>query len=261
MVLLAGGIVLDSCQSKQPTKQQETGAYYTCPMHHQIHEDKPGNCPICGMKLIKVASSGKTDKMPLDSALSYLTEPVTQTVVGSFKVIEPVITQQEDTLTVDGYIGFDQRDINMVNTRVAGRIENLYVRYTNQRIHKGQPLMKIYSPELLSVQRNLLQVMQDKDQTLINSLKAQLINLGMQATEIQRVMQSGQALSSITIINFHLFGGFIIKGFCLINIAAFLFPTLPVCSVSHSIYHNIPFASSSDHSRPSVFHKYLRYFH
>lgn len=199
MVLLAGGIVLDSCQSKQPTKQQETGAYYTCPMHHQIHEDKPGNCPICGMKLIKVASSDKTDKMPLDSALSYLTEPVTQTVVGSFKVIEPVKAKPNDTLVADGYIGFDQRDVNTVSSRVAGRIETLYVRYANQRIHKGQPLMKIYSPDLLSAQRNLLQVMQDKDQTLINSLKAQLINLGMQATEIQRVMQSGQALSSITI--------------------------------------------------------------
>lgn len=199
MALLAGVILLDSCQSNQATKQQQTGTYYTCPMHHQIHEDKPGNCPICGMKMIKVASSGRTDKMSIDSALSYLTEPVTQTVVGSFKVIEPVKTQQEDTLTADGHIGFDQRNINMVNTRVAGRIENLYVRYANQHIHKGQPLMKIYSPELLSAQRNLLQVMQDKDQTLINSMKAQLINLGMKTTEIQRVMQSGQALSSITI--------------------------------------------------------------
>jgi Cu(I)/Ag(I) efflux system membrane fusion protein len=151
------------------------------------------------MKLIKVASSDKTDKMPLDSALSYLTEPVTQTVVGSFKVIEPVKAKPNDTLVADGYIGFDQRDVNTVSSRVAGRIETLYVRYANQRIHKGQPLMKIYSPDLLSAQSNLLQVMQDKDQTLINSLKAQLINLGMQATEIQRVMQSGQALSSITI--------------------------------------------------------------
>ncbi len=27
--------------------------YYTCPMHPQIHQDKPGKCPICGMTLIK----------------------------------------------------------------------------------------------------------------------------------------------------------------------------------------------------------------
>jgi Cu(I)/Ag(I) efflux system membrane fusion protein len=120
-------------------------------------------------------------------------------VVGSFKVIEPVKTSPSDTITADGTIGFDQRDINMVNTRVTGRIEKLYVRYTNQRIHKGQPLMEIYSPELLSVQRNLLQVILDKDQTLINPLKAQLLNLGMQTSEIQKVIQSGEPLSSIVI--------------------------------------------------------------
>ena len=27
--------------------------YFTCPMHPQIHQDKPGKCPICGMTLIK----------------------------------------------------------------------------------------------------------------------------------------------------------------------------------------------------------------
>ena len=27
--------------------------YYTCPMHAQIKEGKPGNCPICGMTLVK----------------------------------------------------------------------------------------------------------------------------------------------------------------------------------------------------------------
>lgn len=28
-------------------------SYYTCVMHPQIHEDKPGQCPICGMTLVK----------------------------------------------------------------------------------------------------------------------------------------------------------------------------------------------------------------
>lgn len=176
-----------------------TGIYYTCLMHHQVHKDKPGNCPICGMKLTEIVPSGKTDTMSLDAALSYLTEPVTQTVVGSFKVIEPVETDPSYTVTADGTIGFDQRDINMINTRVTGRIEKLYVRYTNQRIHKGEPLMEIYSPELLSVQKNLLQATQEKDQTLIHSLKAQLLNLGMQNTEIQKLMHSGQPLLRIII--------------------------------------------------------------
>lgn len=198
-LILVIAILFAGCQSKQTAKQQQKGVYYTCSMHPQIHKDKPGNCPICGMKLIKVTPSANTDKMPLDSALSYLTEPVTQTVVGSFKVIEPVTSDPGDTITADGYIGFDQRDINTVSTRVTGRIEKLYVKYTNQQIQKGQPLMEIYSPELLSAQRNLLQVMQDKDQTLISSLKAQLVNLGMRIAEIQKVLQNKQPLTNIII--------------------------------------------------------------
>jgi len=40
----------DSTQSNQKMKKQAT--YYTCPMHPQIHEAKPGSCPICGMNLV-----------------------------------------------------------------------------------------------------------------------------------------------------------------------------------------------------------------
>lgn len=200
MILFSSALLFSGCQSKQTRNQHpETGFYYTCPMHHQIHKDKPGYCPICGMKLIKVSLSSDEEQTPLDSALSYLTEPVTQTVVGSFKVIEPVTAAPEDTVTADGYIGFDERDVNRVNTRITGRIEKLYIRYANQHIRKGQPLMVIYSPQLVSAERNLLQAVQDKDQTLIDGLKEQLLNLGMQPSEIQKIIQRGNPLVDITI--------------------------------------------------------------
>ncbi|HSA59441.1 MAG TPA: efflux RND transporter periplasmic adaptor subunit [bacterium] len=45
---------LSSCaKSGQHEKDPDT-AYYTCPMHHQIHMDHPGQCPICGMDLVRV---------------------------------------------------------------------------------------------------------------------------------------------------------------------------------------------------------------
>src|SRR5690625_3254643 len=188
------------CQSEQTgKKQQEIGSYYTCSMHHQIHEDKPGNCPICGMKLIKVTPKSGDNNMPLDSSLSYLTQPVTKTVVGSFKVIEPVKTKPNDTIEADGYIGFDKRSINKINSRVTGRIDKLYVKYTNKSIRKGQPLMTIYSPELISAQRDLLQAIRDNDHSIISALKLKLLNLGMKKSEIKQVVQNDKPLVNITI--------------------------------------------------------------
>ena len=38
----------------QHSKTSSTGDYYTCPMHPEIHENKPGKCPKCGgMDLVK----------------------------------------------------------------------------------------------------------------------------------------------------------------------------------------------------------------
>lgn len=199
LILFSSALLWSGCQSKQTgNRQPATDSYYTCSMHPQVHQDKPGNCPICGMKLIKVTPTSRL-KESLDSSLGYLTDPVTQTVIGSFKVIELVRTNPDDAIIAEGYIGFDERDVNTVNARVTGRIEKLYINYTNQRIRKGQPLMDIYSPKLLSVQRDLLQALQDKDTTLIAGLKEQLLNLGMEADEIQKVIQRGQPLVKITL--------------------------------------------------------------
>lgn len=53
---------------KQPTEESKSSTY-TCPMHPEIHESKPGNCPKCGMKLVpektkkqKEASSHKDNE-------------------------------------------------------------------------------------------------------------------------------------------------------------------------------------------------------
>ncbi|UAY55381.1 efflux RND transporter periplasmic adaptor subunit [Arachidicoccus terrestris] len=190
--------ILSGCGTDHSRLKAKSDAYYTCSMHPQVHKEKPGKCPICGMKLIKVTSSGQ-NAASLDSSLRYLTEPVTQTVIGAFKVVEAVKASAADTITAQGYIDFDKRDLNTISSRVTGRIEKLYVKYSNQSIKKGQPLMDIYSPELLSIQRNLLQVLKDRDSALISGIKDQLLNLGMRVAEVQKVIQSGQPLTEVTI--------------------------------------------------------------
>lgn len=41
-----------------------TGAIYTCPMHPEIRQDQPGNCPICGMTLEPVIPQLGDDDNP-----------------------------------------------------------------------------------------------------------------------------------------------------------------------------------------------------
>ena len=190
--------IIAGCGSDHSGLKTQPEAYYTCSMHTQVHEDKPGNCPICGMKLVRVSDSGQK-AASLDASLRYLTEPVTRTVIGTFKVMEPFKGSDGGEIIAEGHIDFDKRDLNLVSTRVAGRIEHLYVQYQGQSIIKGQPLLDIYSPELLSIQENLLQAVRDKDSVLVGGIEKQLLNLGMHATEIQKVIQRRQALTKVTI--------------------------------------------------------------
>jgi Cu(I)/Ag(I) efflux system membrane fusion protein len=193
-----GMVFIYSCQSKQANKQQAAGVYYTCPMHHQIHSDKPGKCPICGMTLVKVAPSSN-QHVSVDSSLKYLVQPVNEVVVGNYKVISPVRLSLHDTIKVYGHIGFDKSSVNTVSTLVTGRIERLYVKYVYQQIRAGQPLMEIYSPQLLSVQRDLQEAIKDNNTGLITGLKQQLLNLGMSNAGVSKVADSGDIIPYVTI--------------------------------------------------------------
>ena len=191
-------ILLLGCQSKTGKKNSTGSTYYTCAMHPQIHEEEPGNCPICGMKLIKIEPDARSGNS-LNTSLRYLEEPATQTVIGDFKVFTPADTTAADTLVADGYIGFDERAVNSIASRVAGRIEHLYVKYSNEPIHQGQPLMKLYSPELLSAQRNLLEALKDQDTSIIIPLKENLYHLGMLPSEVREVIKTGHPIVNVTI--------------------------------------------------------------
>lgn len=191
--------VFTGCQSKKSPVKGKSDVYYTCSMHPQVHEDHSGDCPICGMKLIKVGKQQESNSADLDSLIHLLAQPVNQIATGSFKVITPGLGSQGDTVSVEGVIDFDRSNTNTVASRVAGRIEQLFVTYVGQPIHVGQPLAKIYSPELLSTQRNLLQSIQNKDKELSDALEAKLVNLGMYKKEIQKVIRDKTPLAAFTV--------------------------------------------------------------
>jgi Cu(I)/Ag(I) efflux system membrane fusion protein len=199
LMLLMGA----ACNTRQPVAKQQsekTEDIYTCSMHPQIREHHPGNCPICGMALIKKngASTDSDEKyIPLDRLLRSTDEFVISSL--------PVTTVQKKNISIPvkayGTIEYDTRAAATISARISGRIEKMYVRYRYQAVEKGQKIMDIYSPEILTAEQNLLFLLQHDTANIsfIKAAKEKLLLLGMGADQLQQVIQSGQPLYAISI--------------------------------------------------------------
>ena len=159
-------------------KEAAATELYTCPMHPEIIREQPGKCPICGMDLVKKETDAKRiAEVELESLL----KPTNEFVVSSIPVT--TIQKREEQIEIEalGNIAYDTRQVGSISARVSGRIEKLYVKYRYQKISKGQHILDIYSPELLTAQQNLLFLLKNDagNTTLIEAAKEKLLLLGM----------------------------------------------------------------------------------
>jgi len=185
------------------TSEKQASAFsqidtFTCPMHPQIIRSEPGSCPICGMTLVK-KESAKREISQLD--LSTLLKPTNTYVISQIPVTTIQRTAKPMTLDALGRVDYDTRYVNTVSARVSGRIEKLYVKYRYQHIHQGNPVMDIYSPELVTAQQELLFLLKSdpENTTLINAAKQKLLLLGLSNDQLQQVIQSRKAKQVITV--------------------------------------------------------------
>ena len=133
--------------------------------------------------------------------LGTLLKPANEFVVASL----PVTTPQESEINIPvnayGVIEADTRASGSISARVSGRIEKLYLRYRFQNVAVGQKVLEIYSPEIVTAEENLLFLLkQDANNTsFINAAKQKLLLLGMSAIELNKVIQTGKPLYSISV--------------------------------------------------------------
>lgn len=171
---------------------------YTCPMHPQIMESHPGNCPVCGMALVK-RENAKREISQVD--LSTLLQPTNRVVLSSIPVISLQHAVQQKEIDAFGRIEYDTRFVKTIAARISGRIEKLYVRYRYQHIHAGDKIMDIYSPELLTGQENLLFILKNDPAniSLINAAKERLLLLGMNGSQLQQVIAKSKPLFTVSV--------------------------------------------------------------
>jgi Cu(I)/Ag(I) efflux system membrane fusion protein len=202
LVSLAVLLTVTACNQQQPkqaaTNQKVSDAKYTCPMHPQILEDHPGNCPICGMTLVK--KSGQASE-GAGISLNTVLQPVNSSVITSIKAIIPEQKEVHTQIQADGYLDFDTRTFNNIASRFSGRIEKLYIKYAFQEIHAGQRIFDIYSPDMVSAQQDLLFLVKNSPQEsgLIDASKQKLLLLGMTGMQVSEMLKAGKPFFSLPV--------------------------------------------------------------
>lgn len=128
---------------------------YLCPMHPEVTSDGPADCPICGMHLVPktVESASGPGTVPgLATVRATETQQRHLNLATATVQLRPI---SRDVRT-SARITPDETRLYHVTTKVDGWVEHLYVNATGQAVRRGQPLLTLYSPELLATQEEYL---------------------------------------------------------------------------------------------------------
>ncbi|MBG6110453.1 Cu(I)/Ag(I) efflux system membrane fusion protein [Flavobacterium sp. CG_23.5] len=171
---------------------------YTCPMHPQIIRDKPGNCPICGMALVKKTIRNQAVN---SKSIEDLLTPTDNFIVGNYQTTTPKDTAISSEMSLPGIVTYDPNAGVNVAARISGRIEKMYVNYKYQKVNKGQKLFDLYSPELLTEQQNFIYLItNDADNTsIIKASKQKLVLYGMTNNQINSLVSTRRSSPVISI--------------------------------------------------------------
>ena len=187
-------------------KQGQAEETWTCSMHPQIRSDRPGSCPICGMDLITV------DEIPastLSSEAIVLSEEA-----GKLANIQTSIVSSSDAQREIRLLGTVKPDEGRLYSQVShlpGRIERLYVSFTGEYIRKGQRMVRLYSPELISAQKELLEAIKSRDvyPQLYKASRSKLKLWKLTDGQIDNIIASGEVQEQIDILADH--SGYVMK--------------------------------------------------
>ncbi len=132
--------------------------YWVDPMVAGYKSDKPGKSPFMDMDLVPVYEDGSSGETKEHAAAGYV--PVTvsterQQAIG-VRLGKAEVRDLTKTIRTVGRVTFDETLQAQIHAKFEGYVERLYVDYTGKPVRKGQPLLSIYSPELLATQEEYL---------------------------------------------------------------------------------------------------------
>jgi membrane fusion protein, copper/silver efflux system len=164
---------------------------------HNYTSNKPGFAPDCHMKLVPIYA----DEAGRPGAGAVAISPSRQQLIG-VKLATAESRDLSRTIRTLGRVTVDERRMAQIHTKFDGVIEQLFVNYTGEAVRRGQPLLAIYSPDLLSTQQELLLAAANKTdfgRTLYEAARRRLLLWDMSAGDIDAVVRSGKAVRSVII--------------------------------------------------------------
>jgi Cu(I)/Ag(I) efflux system membrane fusion protein len=181
---------------------------WTCSMHPQIQMDKPGNCPICGMELIPLEMSKNRDDAIAPDEIVMTEEAIQLANIQTSQVVRSNATKEVRLL---GTVKPDERRMYSQVSHIPGRIEQLYVNFTGEKVSKGQKMVRLYSPELISAQKELFEAIKSKEvyPQLFKASRNKLKLWKLTDSQIDAMISSGKVQEQIDILSD--FSGYVMK--------------------------------------------------
>ena len=183
----------------QTKKGEKEILYWTCGMHPSVRSDKPGKCPICSMDLIPVYKEEKIGGEE-EAVTTLKLTPQAERLAG-VKTERVEFRHLMKEISTVGKIDYDERKLAYVTSRISGRIDKLFVDFTGAKVKKRDPLVLIYSPNLVSTQKEYILALESLDKakegqsteatenakTLVDSTRERLLLWGIPEEEIKEV--------------------------------------------------------------------------
>ncbi len=170
---------------------------WTCSMHPQIKQDKPGKCPICAMDLIPLIKGGTGDIA--DEGAIELSEEAAALANVQTSVVSRKNPVKEVSLY--GTIKPDERNLQSQTAHVGGRIERLFIDFTGESVRQGETIASIYSPDLLNAQQELLEAskLKESQPRLVEAAREKLRLWKLTDDQISKIESSGNVSPIIDI--------------------------------------------------------------
>ena len=166
LVLLVLLIISYSCFEKREVNKKRTEfineieVYYTCSMHPRVKENENGKCPICHMNLTKVeiknnyssnvASSFAKKKLSAESIIRKIKLQKSQLKHFKPEYFPVTLKTLNKKIRLLGTVLQSEEKESKIPARISGRVEKVYVKSTGSMIKKGDPVVDIYSPKLIT---------------------------------------------------------------------------------------------------------------